>query len=158
RMGRWLQLFMATAEVAQHLARTDFVPDAMRGKSENVAAAMMQGLELGIDPLDALANIHVIKGKVGYSAEFMRRRIIEAGHHIESQEPTDKRCRIKGRRNGTQEWQTVPYTADNARKAGIDLGKYPQDKLVARASSRLCRRVFPDVLTGAAIIEDLVDT
>jgi hypothetical protein len=40
------------------------------------------------------------------------------------------------------------FTSDHARKAKIQLGDYPADKLVARASSRLCRRVFPDVLAG----------
>jgi hypothetical protein len=157
RMANWLDLFMRTAEVAKVLARTAFVPDAMRGQPEDIAAAMMRSLELGIDPLDGLANLHVIKGKVGYSAEFMRRRILENGHEFEFLEQTDDRCKIRGRRNGTGEWQTVVFSADNARKAKINLGDYPADKLVARASSRLCRRVFPDVLAGATIIEDVID-
>lgn len=157
RMAHWLDLFMRTAEVAKVLSRTAFVPDPMRGQPEDIAAAMMRSLELGIDPLDGLANLHVIKGKVGYSAEFMRRRILEAGHEFEFLEQTDDRCKIRGRRNGSTEWQTVVFTADNARKAKINLGDYPADKLVARASSRLCRRVFPDVLAGATIIEDVID-
>lgn len=157
RMGKWLELFMSTARVAEVLARTAFVPEPMRGQPENIAAAMMKALELGIDPLDGLASIHVVKGKIGFSAEFMRRRILEAGHEFEFVESTDERCRIKGRRAGAQEWQTVTFTADQARKAKIVLGDYPADKLVARASSRLCKRVFPDVLAGAHIIDDLDD-
>jgi hypothetical protein len=129
----------------------------MRGQPEDIAAAMMRSLELGIDPLDGLANLHVIKGKVGYSAEFMRRRILEAGHELIVEESTDDRCKVRGRRNGSQEWQTATFTADQARKAKINLGDYPADKLVARASSRLCRRAFPDVLAGATIIEDVID-
>lgn len=157
RMGKWLELFMATAEVAKHLAQSAFIPDAMRGKPADVAAAMMKGLELGIDPLDALANMHVVKGKVGFYAEFMRRRIIEAGHEIEFLETTDDRCKIRGRRAGSEAWQTVVFTAENARKAKIDLGNYPADKLVARASSRLCKRVFPEVLAGMPTVEDVID-
>lgn len=157
RMGKWLELFMATAEVAKVLARTAFVPEPMRGQPEDIAAAMMKALELGIDPLDGLSSMHVVKGKVGFSAEFMRRRIIEAGHEIEFDETTDDRCKMRGRRAGADKWQTVTFTAENARKAKINLGDYPADKLVARASSRMCRRVFPDVLAGAAIIEDIID-
>jgi hypothetical protein len=157
RMAQWLDLFMRTAEVAKVLARTNFVPDPMRGQPEDIAAAMMRGLELGVDPLDALANLHVIRGRVGYSAEFMRRRILESGHEIVIDEATDERCKIRGRRAGTQEWQTAIFTADQARKAKINLGDYPADKLVARASSRLCRRVFPDVLAGAVILEDVIE-
>ena len=154
RMGKWLALFMDTAKVAQVLARTQFVPEPMRGQPENIAAAMMKSLELGIDPLDGLANLHVVKGKIGFSAEFMRRRILEAGHELVIDESTDDRCKIRGRRAGTSEWQTATFTAEQARKAKIVLGDYPADKLVARASSRLCRRVFPDVLAGANIIDD----
>jgi hypothetical protein len=157
RMGKWLELFIATEQVANVLARTAFVPEPMRGQPENIAAAMMKSLELGIDPLDGLSNLHVVKGKIGYSAEFMRRRIIEAGHEIEFDETTDDRCKIRGRRAGTTEWQTVVFTSENARKAKIQLGDYPADKLVARASSRLCRRVFPDVLAGATIVDELED-
>lgn len=157
RMGRWLELFIATEQVANVLARTAFVPEPMRGQPENIAAAMMKSLELGIDPLDGLSCIHVVKGKIGFSAEFMRRRIIEAGHEIVIDEATDSRCRIRGRRAGSSEWQTATFTEDQARKAKINLGDYPADKLVARASSRLCRRVFPDVLAGTTIVDDIED-
>lgn len=157
RMGKWLELFIATEQVASVLARTAFVPEPMRGQPENIAAAMMKSLELGIDPLDGLSCIHVVKGKIGFSAEFMRRRIIEAGHEIVIDESTDDRCKIRGRRSGSTEWQTVTFTADQARRAKIQLGDYPADKLVARASSRLCRRVFPDVLAGTTIVDEIED-
>lgn len=157
RLREWAELYIQIGEAAKYLAATDFVPAGLQGKPEAVAAAMMKGSELGIDPLDALQNIHVVKGKVGFAAEFMRRRIIEAGHEIRIKESTDTRCVIEGRRKDSEEWQRVTFTADNAKTAGIDIKAYPADKLVARASSRLCRRVFPDVLGGSLIIEDVID-
>lgn len=161
RLREWLDLFIKTEQVANVLAKTQFVPKAMQGKPAEVAAAMMRSFEMSIDPLDGLGHMHVINGKVGYSAELMRRRIIEAGHEIIFVEATDSRAVIKGRRrehaDDETKWQTVVFTEDNARKAKIDLGAYPADKLVARASSRMCRRVFPEVLAGAAIAEDLID-
>lgn len=158
RMGKWIELFMGTAEVAKHLAQTAFVPDAMNGKPADIAAAMMRGLELGIDPLDALSSLYVIKGRVGFSAEFMRRRVLEAGHEIIFDEQTDERCKVRGRRKGSQEWTTVVFTKQQAQTAGVqNMLKFPADMLVARATSRLCRRVFPDVLSGAQIVEDIVD-
>lgn len=158
RMGRWLDLFMATAEVAKILARTNFVPDAFRGQPEDIAAAMMRSLELGIDPLDGLSNFHAIKGRVGMSAEFMRRRVLEAGHEIVFDEQTEDRCKVRGRRKGSQEWTTVVFTKQHAAQAGTqNMAKFPADMLVARASSRLCRRIFPDVLAGMLIIEDIAD-
>jgi hypothetical protein len=158
RMSKWLELFMGTAEVAKVLARTNFVPEPMRGQPEDIAASMMKGLELGIDPLDALANMYVVRGKVGFSAEFMRRRVLEAGHEIVFEEQTDERCKVRGRRAGSNEWTTVLFTKAQAEKAGVqNMSKYAADMLVARASSRLCRRIFPDVLGGAQIIEDVID-
>ncbi|ROZ88981.1 hypothetical protein [Gordonia sp. OPL2] len=157
RLRDWAELYVQVGKAAGHLASTDFVPDGLRGKPEAVAAAMLKGAELGIDPLDALQNIHVVKGKVGFSAEFMRRRIIEAGHEIRFKESTDTRCVVEGRRRGEEAWERVTFTADNAKTAQIDIRSYPADKLVARASSRLCRRVFPDVLGGSLIIEDVLD-
>jgi hypothetical protein len=161
RLREWLDLFIKTEQVANVLAKTQFVPKAMQGKPAEVAAAMMRGFEMDVDPLDALAHMHVINGKVGYSAEFMRRRIIEAGHEILFPETTDSRAIVKARRrehaDDDSKWQTFVFTEDNARKAKIDLGGYPADKLVARASSRMCRRMFPEVLAGANIAEDLID-
>jgi hypothetical protein len=160
RMSDWLELFVKTEHAAEVLARTSFVPAGMTGKPAEVAACMMKGYELGMDPLDALANMFVVKGKVGFYAEFMRRRIIKAGHEFYVTEATDSRAVVKGRRRdsgGDAEWQQASFTSEQAKKAGIDLGGYPADKLVARATSRLCRRAFPDVLSGAEIVEDILD-
>ena len=157
RLRKWAELYVQVGTAAKYLASTEFVPDAFRGKPESVAAAMMKAAEMDMDPIDGLQSIYVVKGKVGFSAELMRRRIIEAGHEIRIKESTDTRCVIQGRRKGSDEWQQVTFTAENAKTAGIDIRAYPADKLIARASSRLCRRVFPDVLGGTVIVEDILD-
>lgn len=157
RSREWLELFFETAKAAEVLAGTDFVPTTMKGKPAQVAAAMMKGYELDIDPLDALGNIFSVHGRVGFYAEFMRRRIIQAGHEIRFVETNDTRAVIEGRRRGEDDWTRVTFTAQQAKNAKIDLGGYPEDKLVARATSRLCKRKFPEVLSGAAIAEDLMD-
>ncbi|SCZ14084.1 hypothetical protein SAMN02799641_05733 [Rhodococcus erythropolis] len=157
RMREWLDLFFDTAKAADVLAKTDFVPKTMVGKPAQVAAAMMKGYELGIEPLDALGNIFSVHGRIGFYAEFMRRRIIECGHEYRITETSDTRAAIEGRRSGEETWTKVTFTAQQAKTAGIDISSYPEDKLVARATSRLCKRLFPDVLTGSAIVEDLIE-
>lgn len=157
RTREWLELFLQTERVAEVLAGTDFVPTTMKGKPAQVAAAMMKGYELDVDPLDALGNIFSVHGRIGFYAEFMRRRIIQAGHDFREVEVSDSRVILEGRRKGTDEWRRASFTADAARRAKLDLGPYPEDKLYARASSRLCKRVFPEVLSGAALAEDLED-
>lgn len=157
RSREWLELFFETAKAAEVLAGTDFAPASMKGKPAQVAAAMMKGYELDIDPLDALGNIFSVHGRIGFYAEFMRRRIIQAGHGFRIVESNDTRVVLEGRRKGEEEWQRASFTAQQAQKAKLDLGAYPEDKLFARATSRLCKRVFPDVLSGAAIVEDIED-
>jgi peptidoglycan hydrolase-like protein with peptidoglycan-binding domain len=118
---------------------------------------MMKGWELGLDPLDALANIFVVHGRVGFYAEFQRRRVIQAGHSFRIVESTASRCVVEGTRKDTGETHKAVFTAEQARQAKIDIQAYPAEKLVARATSRLVKQAFPDVLSGSLIVEDLLD-
>lgn len=150
----WINMLGPVGDLAGKIATTDFVPDAMKGKPAAVAAAILAGREMGVPPMTALANINVIKGKPGQSAQLMRQLILAAGHELRYTETTDTRCVVEGRRRGEENWQKVSFTADQAKKAGINLGGYPEDKLVARATSRLARRVFADVLGGMAYLPE----
>ena len=135
-------------KVANVICDTPFVPDGLRGSGPAVAAAILTGRELSLGPMTSLANIHVIKGKPALSAVLMRALVQAQGHQWQDGDVTDTRAVVRGRRRGEAEWTEVAFTADQARKAGIDLGKYPQDKLYARATSRLARRKFADVIAG----------
>lgn len=157
RMREWLHLFKECREAAEILSRTSFVPKEMQGKPAEAAVSMMKGWELGLDPLDALASIFVVHGRVGFYAEFMRRRVIQSGHTFRVVESTDARCVVEGTRKETGETHRAVFTADQAKRAKIDIQTYPAEKLVARATSRLVKQAFPDVLSGALIVEDLLD-
>lgn len=157
RMREWLHLFKECREAAEILARTSFVPKDMQGKPAEIATSMLKGWELGLDPLDALASIYVVHGRVGFYAEFMRRRIIQAGHIFRVVESTDSRCVVEGTRADNGETHRAVFSAEQAKRAKIDIQAYPAEKLVARATSRLCKQAFPDVLSGSLIVEDLID-
>lgn len=156
-LKHWAEEFADVYRVSEALSKTPFVPREMIGKTADVAAAIMRGRELGLDPFDALGSIYIVHGRVGYYAEFMRRRIIQAGHKFRVVENTDNRCILEGTRKGDSEPSRATFTAEQAKRAKINLGDYPADKLLARATSRLCRQVFPDVLAGSVIAEDLID-
>lgn len=153
----WAAEFADVYRVSEALAKTPFVPAAMLGKTADVAAAIMKGRELGLDPFDALGSIYVVHGRVGYWADFMRRRIIQAGHRFRVIENTDNRAIVEGTRREDGEKHRATFTAEQAKRAKINLGDYPADKLLARATSRLCRQAFPDVLAGSVIAEDIID-
>lgn len=144
----WTRVASQVIKLANEICDTPFVPVGLRGSAPATAAAILAGREMGLGPFTSLQHFHVIKGKVGQSALLMRALIVGQGHQWEDVEVTDTRAVVKGRRKGEAEWATASFTADQARKAGIDLGGYPQDKLYARATSRLARRKFADVIMG----------
>lgn len=155
-LDQWVTVVRDISKLAGQIADTPFVPEEMRGNPAAVTAAILTGREMGLGPMTSLQHIHVVKGKPGKSAEIMRGMVLAAGHHIRDVEVTDTRVVIEGRRRDEETWTRVGFTADQAKKARIDLGGYPEDKLYARATTRLCRRKFADVVGGiSATIEEL---
>jgi hypothetical protein len=153
----WTAVASEVVKLANVIYDTPFVPDGLRS-GPAVAAAILAGRELGLGPMTALANVHVIKGKPGLSALLMRALILAQGHQWRDVEVTDTRAVIEGKRKGESEWTRVAFTADQAKQAKIDLTGYPQDKLYARATTRLARRKFADVIAGMPYsAEDLAD-
>lgn len=154
-------LIPSAAALAERIARTDFVPEGLRGKPESVMAAMLKGHEVGMAPMQSLSHIHVIKGKVGISAEGQRGLVLAAGHSIRVKKLDPTSCTLIGTRRGESDGTEITYTLDEAKKAGIARGNnwtnHPTDMLLARATTRLCRAVFPDVTGGLSSAEELYD-
>ena len=144
----WIPVLSQVVELANQIAGSPFVPDGLRGSVPAVAAAILTGREMGLGPMTSLANIHVIKGKTGLSALLMRALIQSQGHEWQDVEVTDTRVIVRGRRKGETEWAEASFNVNQAKQAGIHLGGYPQDKLYARATVRLARRKFADVIAG----------
>lgn len=144
----WVAVASDVIKLANVIFDTPFVPDDLRGSAPAVAAAILAGREMGLGPMTSLANIHVIKGKPGPNALLMRALVQARGHKWEDVDVSDTRVVIRGCRRGESHWLEVTFTAVQAKQAGIDLGKYPADKLYARASVRLARRKFADVVMG----------
>ena len=148
----WADVLPAVGDLAGKVAQTEFVPEAMRGKPAVVAAAILYGRELGLEPMTSLRSVNIIKGRPALSAEAMRAMVLAAGHDIRFQEMTAARCVIVGRRKGQDESTTVTFTMDDAKKMGVGGGqqyaKMPRQMLAARATSELCRLIFADVIGG----------
>jgi hypothetical protein len=144
----WITVVRDIIRIADVIYDTPFVPDGLRGSSPAVAAAMLAGREMGLGIMTSLANIDVIRGKPTQKALLMRAMILSRGHKWQDVDVTDSRAVVRGCRKGESEWTEVTFTDANAKRAGIDLGKYPADKLYARATSRLARRKFADVIAG----------
>jgi len=151
--------------IAGSLAKTSFVPNSLRGKPDDITAAILAGNELGMKPMATLRSIDVIKGTPALRAHAMRALVQSHGHEVELMESDDTRCVYRGRRvrgDGTfQNWQTITWTIERADKLGL-IGKtafgktydpksdqwvtQPQTMLVARATGEICRLIASDVL------------
>jgi hypothetical protein len=152
RLSEWAQSAQAAMVVAEQLSRSPFVPDQFRGKPADCTAAILAGLEIGLQPMAALRSFDIIGGQAAARAITLRAVVQAHGHEIVLVESTATRCKMKGQRAGSTQWQTVDWTMDRAKGLKLDgkdnWRKQPQAMLVARATSELCRLVASDALLG----------
>ena len=154
----WAQEANLAYEMAVKLADTSFVPQSLRGKPGDIAAAILAGSELGLKPMATLKSIDVIQGTPALRAHAMRAIVQQQGHDIELVESTPERCVMRGRRKGGESWQTVEWTLQRAALMKLvdkaEWKKQPQNMLVARATGELCRLIASDALHGMAYVSE----
>jgi hypothetical protein len=148
---------------SQYLADSDMVPKDFKGKPGNCLIAMQWGAELGLKPLQALQNLAVINGRPalwGDAVIALVRSSPLCEFVIETDDGSTATCRVK--RRGEPEQQRT-FSMDDARAAGL-LGKsgpwtqYPRRMRQMRARAFALRDVFPDVLRGMPMAEEVMDT
>ncbi|MGW6531401.1 hypothetical protein [Streptomyces venezuelae] len=155
---QWAQEADLAYQMAQKLAATSFVPQSLRGKPGDITAAILAGAELGLKPMATLKSIDVIQGTPALRAHAMRAVVQKQGHEIELVESTPDRCTMRGRRKGSDNWQTVEWTIQRAAQMKLtdkaEWKKQPQNMLVARATGELCRLIASDALHGMAYVAE----
>lgn len=179
RLAQWVEAASNANRLVAPLVDTAFVPDAYKPKVDprstpeekqaargiavaNATAAVLQGITLGLDPLTALQQIYIVHGRPGMYTEMKVALVKAHGHEVWTEDISDTRAVVCGRRKGTDYTERVTITMDQARKAGWTSNqaytKTPQDMLYARAAGRVCDRIAPDVLMGIASVEEIQDT
>ncbi len=159
---RWARDAREAHTIALSLVKTSFVPNSMRGKPEEAAAAILTGAEIGLTPMAALRSIDIISGTPAMRAHALRGLVQSRGHDVWVEDATPTRAVVKGHRKGSTQVQESAWTLDRARALGLlvrdNWKKQPQAMLVARATSELCRLIASDVLLGLPYsIEELSD-
>jgi len=149
--------------VARRIAPTSFVPRELRGDPTAIMACILIGRELGLPPMMSLQHIMMLDGKPALSALAMRALVIARGHLVERVAGDREHCTMHGKRSDTGQEMTVTWTIEDAVATGITRGRdgpkanwvhFPAAMLTARATSELCRMLFPDVLGGLAYTSD----
>lgn len=157
------QTFEQALTFSKYLADSDLVPKDFKGKPANCLIAMQWGMELGLKPLQALQNLAVINGRPaiwGDAVIAIVRGSPLCEYVSESDDGNTATCRVK--RRGKPE-QVRTFSMDDAKTAGLS-GKtgpwtqYPKRMRQMRARAFALRDVFPDVLRGMPVAEELMDT
>ncbi len=162
RLGEWARSADAAYHIAKTLVQTSFCPEQFRGKPGEATAAILAGLETGLQPMAALRSFDIIAGTAAPRAITLRAIVQSHGHEMVLEESTATRCRMKGRRRGASEWSTVTWTLDRAKQLGVtsksNWRTQPQAMLVARATSELARLIASDAILGIGFSsEELAD-
>ncbi len=138
------------------------------GHVEQCAAIVAAGRELGVPAQAALRSFHNIQGRPTLSASLMRGLVLRSGkaEYFQCIERTPTQSTWESKRKGNPAPTRLTYTIEQA-KASWTKGdsawqqspwkKLPEDMCAARASSKLARLEYDDVLLGLYAKEEFDD-
>lgn len=149
-------------QFAGMMSKSNIVPKDYQGNPGNVLVAVQWGMELGLQPLQAMQNIAVINGRPSIWGDAML-AIVRGSGLLESIKEdiseTGAVCTIKRR---GEDAVSREFTIEDAKRAGL-YGKqgpwqqHPKRMMQMRARAFALRDVFPDVLRGVNIAEEARD-
>lgn len=142
-------------DLAERLAKSSLLPEALRGKVPEVMMQIMAGQELGLHSMVSLRSFHVISGKPVMASDAMVAIVLGSGkaeYFRRVGEGSDTSVTYATRRKGSAEEQRCTWTIEMAKRASLNTKDtwraYPRAMLASRAKSDLARDVYPDVLAG----------
>ena len=153
-------------EFSNMLAKSNIVPDGFKNKPADILVAIQWGMELGLQPMQALQNIAVINGKPSVWGDALlaivraNPRCLGVHEEIKGDVAT---CTIKRQHaDGSVEPVTATFSMKQAAKAGLSGKKgpwtsYPERMLQMRARGFAIRDAFPDLLKGIITAEEAQD-
>jgi hypothetical protein len=141
---------------AEKIARSNLLPRQYQNNPANVLLALEYGNALGISPVVAMQQIHVIEGKPSASAQLIGGLVRNAGHklRVEFDDKTMTAAATIIRSDDPDYRFTAVWTMDRAKAANLT-GKgnwktYPAAMLKARAITEVARDACPEALFGVA--------
>lgn len=146
-----------TQKLCQMLMQT---PHYKKIGAEGIYAIVQKAKSIGVSPLDALnGSFYFVQGKVELTSTMMNDLIRRRGHSITKDKKSDDTiCILHGKRKDNNDTWSESFSIEDAKQAGIYRNqwlKYPKDMLFARALSRLARQLFPDVIKGCYVEEEI---
>jgi hypothetical protein len=149
--------------MAEMLAKSTLLPDALKNKPSDVVVQILAGQELGLSPLASIRGVHIVQGKPILSADTMVGLVLASGlcEYFAQVEATASAVTFETKRKGSPVSQRCTWTMEDAKRAGLNTKDnwrlHSRQMLSARARSELARSVYPDVLAGVYVPEEHVD-
>lgn len=151
-------------KLAEAIYATNLMPPACRSVA-GVMAALRAAMAFNVPFWTVAQALHLIEGKVGYDASFIRGLVNRAGHRFRVLERSAEQARVRITRSDDPEPYEVTFTIDDARRAELLLAengrikkdqwrKYPAAMMVARATAIAVRDHCPEVLMGAGYLPE----
>ena len=144
-------------------AAGDMIPKAFQDKPQMIMAAIMKGSEVGLAPMQALANIAVINGRPTIWGDAIPALVMRSGHHVDVEitgEGEGLTATATLTRGDTGRKVVRSFSMADAKRAGL-AGKpgpwqqYPTRMLSARARTFAVRDGAPDALMGLEVSEEV---
>lgn len=143
----------------------DMVPRHYQGKPNETMAAILRGMEVGLNPMQALSSIAVINGRASLWGDAVPALVQRAGHHIDVdyEGQGDALTAVATLTRGdTGKVVVRRFSMADAKRAGL-LGKqgpwqaYPQRMIAMRARAWAIRDGAADALMGMQVAEEVSD-
>lgn len=146
--------------MAQALAQSSLLPQALRNKPSDVLVTILYGQEIGLSAMQALQSIYVVNGRPTMSGQLWLAKVRQAGHRVELN-ADEKKATCTITRGDTGETHTETFTIEQAKAAKLD-GKdvwkqYPKRMLGWRAVSHCATVACPEVALGFELTEAVLD-
>ena len=143
-------------EWADKIAQSSLLPKQYQRNPANVLLALEYGTALGISPVVAMQQIHVIEGKPTASAQLIGGLVRQAGHklRVEFDDRTMTATATVIRSDDPDYQFKAVWTMDRAKAANLvnkgNWKTYPAAMLKARAITEVARDACPEALFGVA--------
>ncbi len=123
--------------------------------AEGAVGKMILGANMGLDPVQALTGIHVVKGKPQLHYRTLLAKVrMHPDYDYDIPELTNTVATVQFYRHGELKG-TSTFTIEDAKRQGTqNIDKYPKNMLLARATSNGIGFYAPDVLYGIAVFSE----
>lgn len=141
-------------KVAELFSRSNLVPEALRGKPDDVLLVLWTGREFGLGMIASLKNVHVIKGTTTFSADALHGLVKACPEclYFHLVETTGEQATYETHRRGEPKSVALTYTIGDAKQAGLlskpNWSGNTKAMLRAAAKRSLARAVYGDVIAG----------